>query len=86
MNINNETLREQAVFVSSDLALAAVISLSFPIVVIDKQNPRKAVFVFNRSKYLTDLVDKYWNKELSVEPRAYFDQLKSLKARLYGNE
>lgn len=87
MNINRiEPQDRQSVFISSDLALAAVVSIYFPIVIIDKENPRKAQFVFNRSKNLSDLVDKYWKKELQIEPRQYFDQLKALKARLYGNE
>ena len=87
MKINHVEQKDtQNVFVSSDLALAAVVSIYFTIVIIDKENPRKAQFVFNRSKNLSDLVDKYWKKELLVEPRQYFDQLKALKARLYGNE
>lgn len=87
MKINHSELNDkQNLFVSSDLALATVVSLFFPIVVIDKQDPRKAIFIFTRSKNLSELVDKYWKKELLIEPRQYFDQLKSLKARLYANE
>lgn len=87
MNINQtETNSRKNLFVSSDLALAATISIYFPIVVIDKQDPRKAQFVFDRSKNLSELVDKYWKKELLVEPRTYFDQLKALKNRLYSSE
>lgn len=71
---------------SSDLALATVLSLFFPISSIDKQNPRKAEFIFERSRKLEELINQYWKKELLVEPRQYFDQLKSLKARLYASE
>ncbi len=73
-------------FISSDLSLIATASLFFPILDIDKTNPRKAEFVFKRTQKLDDLIDRYWKKELLVEPRQYFDQLKSLKARLYANE
>lgn len=87
MKISNiEPSNTKSIFVSSDLALAAVVSLYFPIVVIDKQDPRKAQFVFNRSKNLNELVDRYWNKQLQVEPRAYWESIKALKARLYANE
>lgn len=82
---NSETEKQQIFFETSDLALATVISLYLPIIDIDKQNPRKAIFVLNLNKDLTELVRKYWNKELRIEPRQYFDQLKALKARLYGN-
>lgn len=84
MNIKHSETKGN-LFVSSDLALAAIISIYFPVVVIDKQDPRKAFFVFKRTKKLDELVDKYWGKELLVEPRTYFDSIKALKARLYAN-
>jgi len=71
---------------TSDLAISATLSLFVPITQIDKTNPRKAQFIFDRTKDLDSLLDRYWKKELLVEPRIYFDNLKSLKARLYGNE
>lgn len=83
---HSETNPKGNLFASSDLALAATISIYFPVVIIDKQDPRKALFVFKRSNKLDELVDKYWNKELLVEPRTYFDSIKALKARLYANE
>ena len=73
-------------FISADLALVTTLSLFFPITRIDKQNPRKVLFKFSRNKKLEAFIDRYWKKEILVEPRTYFDQLKSLKARIYGNE
>ena len=75
----------QKTFISSDLAIVAAISLYFPIIEVDKTNPRKAEFIFERNLKLESLLDKYWKKELLIEPRAYFDQLKAIKARLYGS-
>lgn len=71
---------------TSDLSLATALSLYCSITDIAKQNPRKAEFIFERNPELDDLLNRYWKKELLVEPRTYFDQLKSLKARLYANE
>ncbi|HSW96411.1 MAG TPA: DUF5659 domain-containing protein [Candidatus Saccharimonadales bacterium] len=71
---------------SSDLSLVSVLSLFFPIEKIDKTNPRKAEFVFVRTSELDGLITRYWEREILVEPRQYFDNLKSLKARLYANE
>ncbi len=82
MNINTG----QKTFTSSDLAIVAAISLYYPIIEVDKTNPRKAQFVFDRNSKLDALLDKYWKQELLVEPRAYFDQLKAIKARLYAND
>ncbi len=73
-------------FTSSDLALVTAVSLFFPILSIDKTNPHKALFWFNRVEGLDDVVERFWKRELLIEPRQYFDQLKSIKARLYGNE
>jgi len=73
-------------FISSDLALVTALSLFFPIVNINKENPRKAQFIFYSTDKLYKFIDDYWNKELRVEPRQYFDQLKAIKARLYANE
>lgn len=72
-------------FISSDLALVATISLHCPIIEVDKTNPRKAQFIFERNTKLDSLLDRYWKQELLIEPRAYFDQLKAIKARLYAN-
>ena len=82
MNINTE----QKTFTSSDLAIVAAISLYYPIIEVDKTNPRKAQFVFERTSNLDSLLEKYWNKELLIEPRAYFDQVKAIKTRLYAND
>lgn len=71
---------------TSDLALAVTLSLYCSITSIEKQNPRKAQFIFDRNQELDNLLDRYWKKELLVEPRTYFDELKALKARLYTNE
>ena len=77
---------EQKTFISSDLAIVAAISLYCPIIEVDKTNPRKAEFAFKRNPELESLLDRYWKQELLIEPRAYFDQLKAIKARLYAND
>ncbi|MEM4326307.1 MAG: DUF5659 domain-containing protein [Candidatus Pacearchaeota archaeon] len=69
---------------TSDLALATVISLWYSLDAIDKQNPRKATFIFKRDEKLDKLLEAYWRRELKIEPQAYFNQLKAIKARLYS--
>ena len=70
-------------FLTSDLALASTISLWYPIDVIDRQNPRKAIFSFKRDEKLDELIEAYWKRELKIEPQEYFNQLRAIKARLY---
>jgi hypothetical protein len=82
----NQFLKEKKLFRTSDLALATTISLFYPIEAIDKHNPRKAYFVFKREEGLDELIEKYWKGELRIEPKTFFNQLRIIKARLYGSE
>lgn len=68
---------------TADLALAAAISISSPLESIDKTDSHRVLFVFMLSKQIEEFIDKYWRRELRVEPRCYFDQLRALKARIY---
>jgi hypothetical protein len=84
--MNQEILKERDFYSTSDLALATTISLFYPIEAIDKENPRKAYFVFKREEGLDELIEKYWKGELRIEPKTFFNQLRVIKARLYGSE
>lgn len=69
---------------TSDLALATTISLWCPVEAIDKTDPHKAIFLFKRDQNLDQIIESYWRGELKVSPAVYFNQLKAIKARLYG--
>ncbi len=71
---------------TTDLALAAAIYLFYPLETIDRQNPRKSQFIFKQNKGLDKLIENYWRGKLKVEPQAYFNALRVIKARLYGEE
>lgn len=82
--MNGQRLKLEEYYSTSDLALAAVISLSYPLEAIDKtQNPYKALFLFKRDDQLDQLIEAYWRGELKVNPQTYFNALKNIKARLY---
>ena len=72
-------------FSTFDLGLATVLSLSFPIESLNKSNSKKVEFVFKRQPGLDELVQRYWAKDLSVEPQLLFSNLKHLKNRLYSS-
>ncbi len=78
-----KTSKKEQFYISSDLAIVAVLSLSYPIEVVNKSNPRKAQFMFRRDKKFDELVDEYWRGELKVEPQQFFNQLRLVKTRLY---
>lgn len=71
------------IYQTSDLACAAALSVFLPLHDVDKQDPRRAYFIFERTNVLDTILAEYLRRELRIEPRAYFDQIKALKTRLY---
>lgn len=76
-------IQENNYYETSDLAQAVTLSLYLPIHKINKINPRKATFIFIKNPQLESLVTDYWQKKIRVEPQTYFQQLRSVKSRLY---
>jgi len=73
-------------FLTYDMSLAAVlVLLKYDLVYIDKENPKKVAFVFARQKDIDQDVDKFWNDNIKVKARSYFDTLKMLKNRIYSD-
>jgi len=84
--MTTEILKENNFYRTADLALTTAIYLFYPLETIDRQNPRKAQFLFKRDSQLDELIEGYWRGDLKVEPQAYFNALRVIKARLYGGE
>lgn len=80
-----EMLENVGYYRTEDMVMAAVLFSCFPIVAIDKTNPRRAGFIFERSAELETLVESFYRRQLSFEPTAFFGLLKGVKARLYAN-
>lgn len=81
INIENENC-----FKTSDLTLATTLSLYFPIVATDRTNPPRVMFVFDRTPELDRLVERFWRKEITVDPQTFANQIKNLKTRIYSGE
>ena len=76
---------DQSYFSTFDLGLsAALISVGFSLVSLERENLRKVQFVFRRAEGLDGVVDAYWADHLDVKARGYFDATKMLKNRLYS--
>jgi hypothetical protein len=72
-------------FYSFDLGAAASLATAgFELVSLDKSNPKKVRFVFRREAGIEKVVDDYWTDRLEVKARAFFDNLKMLKNRIYS--
>ena len=52
----------------------------------DADNPSKITFVFLRSEELTEIVEKFWKKELKIEPTAFYNFSRELKSRMRASE
>lgn len=78
------TYDQEYFFKTSDLALAtAICVLGVVIEGMQQTDSERQYFIFAKSDKLADIVDRFWRGELSVEPQAYFSQLKVLKTRIY---
>lgn len=74
-------------FSTIDLCLATTLSIWFPIERLDRiQDSKKVTFVFGDSKKLQLFLKEYWAEKIQVEPKRFFNSLKTLKGRLYSNE
>jgi len=69
---------------TTDLSLVAVVQLyGFNIEEIDRSDPRRIIFVIDRSDELDNLVQAFWSRSLRVDPLAYFESIKVVKSRIY---
>jgi hypothetical protein len=70
---------------TSDLGLAAaLLACSVLLVKVNKDNPKRAVFIFIESIEVKGLVEAYWNGSMTVSALNYFENTKRLKSRIYG--
>jgi hypothetical protein len=73
------------VFTTYDLGVAAALSCrGFELLVLDRANPKKALFTFRRESDIDEVANAYFADRLELNARAFFDQLKALKNRLYS--
>ena len=70
---------------TSDLGLAAaLLSRAARLEAINREDPRRAVFVFALKPSDQTVLDDFWNGRLLVDARTYFDSIKTIKSRLYS--
>lgn len=79
--LNDPTL----VFTTYDLGVStALLCVGFELISINKDNPRKAIFVFKKEDGIEDFANQYFSNRLNVKARSFFDHLKALKNNLYS--
>jgi hypothetical protein len=73
------------VFTTYDLGVStALLCAGFELMSVDKENPRKALFIFKKEDGIEDTANHYFSDRLEVRARSFFDHLKALKNKLYS--
>ncbi len=73
------------IYKTSDLALAAAISLFYPIKSMNKENPKKVVFIFLKDRNFDLYIERFYKGELKEDLQLYFQHLKLIKNRIYNS-
>jgi hypothetical protein len=74
-------------FSTFDLGLATTLTtLGYKLLELDKTNPKKVRFVFKEEKNIEQTMLKYWNDEITLPALSLFNNLKTLKNRLYSDQ
>ena len=72
-------------YTTTDLGLsAALLTVGFELVSLNKQNPNKVVFIFSRKTGIDKTIKSYWNGDLKVDAQGYFNAIKRLKNQIYS--
>lgn len=70
---------------SHDLGCAAaLVSLGFDLLALDKENPQKVKFIFKSAEDIEEVIKEYWDSGLQVDAQTYFNSLKRLKNQIYS--
>jgi len=71
-------------FSTSDFCLATtLVSLGFPILQLDRTDPRRVNFVFADQKDLQEEINLFWEEKTLISPMAFYYAQKKLKSLLY---
>ena len=75
------------VFITTDLgSAAALLTENFELLALGRENPRKVEFIFRRTTGISKVADDFWSDRLEQKSRSFWDNIKTLKNRLYSNE
>ena len=89
MKIRDENIRNSDQhYLTSDIKLQAFLRLMLPdsFIGLNKANPHKINFVFNKSNELTELINGYLlRKQYLISPLALAENIDQGKAMIYGD-
>ena len=87
MNQPQERLSPSEFFMTFDLGLTcALFCLEHELHALAKgRETNKSQFIFRRDKTLDRDIEAYWNGQLKIDARTYFDAIRCVKNRLYSS-
>jgi hypothetical protein len=77
---------EKEFYSVADLACCtALISNGHKLMALERKDySRRVLFLFELDTKIENTEAQFWNDELLVNPRTYFDNLKAVKSRIYS--
>lgn len=73
------------VYTTYDLGVSAsLLCAGYELLSLDKENPRKSLFIFRRAEGIEETANLYFADRLEVKARSFFDSVKALKNKLYS--
>jgi len=86
LNYNSQSQIGTDSFSSYDLgACAALVSLGYELISLNKSNPKKVLFIFRNQDGIDEAVNSYWSDKLDVNAQTMFNAIKTLKNRIYSD-
>ena len=74
-------------FSTFDLGLAAaLVTLGYKLIKLDKNNPNKVRFVFKEGKNIDQVMLDYFNNKIKLPAQALLNNQKMLKNRIYSEK
>jgi len=74
-------------FSTTDLSLASTLYyLGFQLKGLQRVSPSKVSFIFEHAPKLNETINKFWRKELKVEPSDFLLMQRQLKSRIYQDQ
>lgn len=73
-------------YATSSLSLAAAIQVASKSKLQSVSKPQeshRAIFVFNKTEDLPEVIQRFWQKSLNVDALSFFETIKQIKSRLY---
>jgi len=84
MTINRSEKHEDCYPTNDMGCAAALMSCQHKLIHLDRSNPRKVLFIFQKKERIEEIANAYFSDTLTVKARRYFDSIKALKSRLYS--